>query len=214
MEVMLGKDTIDTANVTYVALEKISESEYAVLMEKYGESKAEGGDEWETFREQLDDFLYEYHLIVERKCSFDEQDVCAGDYSNSVFSVGEIGTDGDAEIQLTYDENNEEQEATLSLKTELIAQLRQIPNGYWRTSYDTDEEIEAVKNILKEYDSTLRQVRKNKAGVKTKEKKIPTMDSFVLVIKQGNYEEYRYIEDDCGFNVFTKAMEIVNSLRK
>lgn len=210
MEVMLGKDTIDTANVTYVALEKISESEYAVLMEKYGESKAEGGDEWETFREQLDDFLYEYHLIVERKCSFDEQDVCAGDYSNSVFSVGEIGTDGDAEIQLTYDENNEEQEATLSLKTDLIARLRGIEKSFW----DTQEEVDAVKNILKEYDSTLRQVRKNRAGVKTKEKKIPTKDSFVLVIKQGNYEEYRYIEDDCGFNVFTKAMEIVNSLRK
>lgn len=210
MEVMLGKDTIDTANVTYVALEKISESEYAVLMEKYGESKAEGGDEWETFREQLDDFLYEYHRIVERHCSFNEHDVCAQCYSNSVFSVGEIGTDGDAEVQLTYDEDNEEQEATLSLKTDVIAGLRRIEKDVW----DTVEEVDAVKDILKEYDSTLRQVRKNRAGVKTKEKKIPTKDSFVLVIKQGNYEEYRYIEDDCGFNVFTKAMEIVNSLRK
>lgn len=210
MEVMLGKDTIDTANVTYVALEKISEIEYAVLMEKYGETKTEGGDEWETFREQLDDFLYEYHRIVERHCSFEERKIIARQYYNSVFSVGEIGTDGDAEVQLTYDAHNEEHEATLSLKTDVIAGLRRIEKDVW----DTDEEIEAVKNILKEYDSTLRQVRKNRAGVKTKEKKIPTMDSFVLVIKQGNYEEYRYIEDDCGFNVFTKAMEIVNSLRK
>lgn len=210
MEVMLGKDTIDTANVTYVALEKISEIEYAVLMEKYGETKTEGGDEWETFREQLDDFLYEYHKIVEGQCSFNDQEIYSGGYSNSVFSVGEIGPDGDAEVQLTYDEKNEEHEATLSLKTDLIARLRGIEKSFW----DTQEEVDAVKNILKEYDSTLRQVRKNRAGVKTKEKKIPTKDSFVLVIKQGNYEEYRYIEDDCGFNVFTKAMEIVNSLRK